>query len=349
MLAVELGPEDSLAVGFKNALESEQSVLIRAAKKTDEVLAFAQSVAEGLAKRPRRLDCRYLYDALGSALYEQICKQPEYYPTRTEAGILERSAKRISDLTGPVTVVELGSGSAEKTGYLFSAYLEKYQTLRYVPIDLSASALEKATREITRGYPGVQVIAVNAAYEDALPVLRQVSPVMVVFMGSTIGNLDHKQAAEFWSRVSDYLSARDFFLLGVDLVKDEDILNAAYNDCAGVTEAFTRNLFSRINRELGADLEVTDIEHVAEFKAERRRVEIRARFTRPQTLRVEPQDRTFRIEAGEEILTEVSRKFRLDDLLPRLRNFGFATRSTFTDNLEWFASILLEREKDHEA
>jgi L-histidine Nalpha-methyltransferase len=335
--------QDDLLARFQDALAHGRDVVLRAPGNADPVKDFARSVVRGLERAPRRLDCRFLYDARGSALYERICELPEYYLTRTEASILSRCAPRIRDVTGPVTLFELGSGYSVKTDRLLAAYLARDPEVRYVPVDVSENALREAGRAIGSRRPEVQVAAVNGTYEDAFPLFRAASPVLVVFLGSTIGNLDEAESDIFLGRVAAHLDPGDFFLLGVDLVKEAARIEAAYNDAAGVTEAFTKNLFVRMNRELGAGLDVGSIEHVARYNARRRQIEIHARFESAQTLEVAPLGEAFRIAAGEEILVEISRKFLIGDLVPRLESFGFAVREIFTDPRRWFALILMER------
>jgi L-histidine N-alpha-methyltransferase len=260
-----------------------------------------------------------------------------------EAAILARSAPRIRAITGPVTLLELGSGSSEKTDHLFRAYLQVDGAVRYIPVDISVSALRQAGQQIAATRPAVQVVAVNGTYADALPLMQAASPVMVLFLGSSIGNMDDAEMLAFLSGVSTHLQPGDFFLLGVDLVKAAAVLEAAYDDSAGVTAAFTRNLFVRINRELGRDVDVTAVQHVARWSHRRQRIEIDARFTRPQTVRVRPLARRFQVHGGESIRTEISQKYRLDTLLPLLRSFGLVAEEVFTDERNWYGLVLMRR------
>jgi L-histidine N-alpha-methyltransferase len=304
---------------------------------------FASSIVAGLGRHPRQLDCRFLYDERGSRLYEQITVQPEYYLTRTEASILARHSAEISRMTGPSTLVEFGSGYSVKTGYLLSSYMKLNPALCYVPIDISESALRGATNNINRRHPGVQVIGIHGTYQEAFPVFDIASPIMVIFLGSTIGNMTREESMSFFNRVADHLDPGDHFLLGVDLLKAPEILEAAYNDAAGISDEFTRNLFVRMNRELGSAIDISAIDHVARFNAERSQIEIHARFNRAQTIDLPLLQRSFRIEAGEEILTEISRKFNIETLLPSLGMLGLRARRVFTDERKWFALLLLEK------
>lgn len=316
---------------------------MRPGAAADTALDFARSVIVGLSDRPRWLPCRFLYDERGSRLFECICETPEYYLTRTEAAILEASAASIRDLTGPVTLVELGSGNARKTGYLLAAYADSSPATQYVPVDVSETALRQATRAVAGHHPSVRVRGIHGRYEDALPLLRKLSPAMLLFLGSTIGNLNQTESADFWTKVARDLSPGDFVLLGVDLVKDVRVLDAAYNDAAGYSAEFTRNVFARINRELSADVDLATITHVAHYNDEWRRIEIYARFEADQTIHIRPLDRTVRIGAGERIMTEISRKFVLEDLEEYLTCFGLEVRRAFTDERRWYAILLLQR------
>ena len=318
--------------------------LLRITEQTENVFDFARSVAAGLARRPRRLDCRFLYDADGSELYECICKQPEYYPTRIEAAILAQKSPAICRRTGPVTLFELGSGCSVKTDYLLAAYTSVHrQPIHYVPIDVSASALQQAMNDITSRYPTTRVTGINGTYEDAFRFFETASPAMIIFLGSTIGNLDEREAHRFWQAISAHIAAGDYFLLGVDLVKESHLLEAAYDDAAGVTASFTRNLFHRMNRELGARLDPGAIEHIARYNSQRERVEIYGRFNTAQTVHVGPLDQCFEITAGEEILIEISRKFRPDALPDYFADYGLEVQKTYTDEQQWFALLLLQR------
>jgi len=307
------------------------------------VREFAEAVALGLSDTPRWIPSRYLYDATGSQLFEQICDQPEYYPTRTEAAILAREAARFRELTGPVTLVELGSGSSVKTDHLLAAYTADGDTVQYVPVDVSASILRLAAERIEETFPSVNVEGLHAEYEHAFPLLASYAPVMLLFLGSTIGNLNHAESLAFWRRVSAALPVGGWVLLGVDLVKDPAVLEAAYNDASGITASFTTNLFARMNRELGAGLDLAAIRHEARWVPGWQRVEIGARFLADQELTVAPLGRRFAIAADELVMTEISRKFVLPHLREYLICFDLETVHVATDRDAWFAVLLLRK------
>jgi len=298
---------------------------------------FAQSVVRGLSDHPRWLHCRYLYDDQGSEIFERICEQPEYYQTRTEAALLAEHAAEIHRLTGARTLVELGSGSSVKTRHLLEAWREG----RYVPVDISLGMLRQSCAALAGEHPGIEVRGIAASYERALPLLRELSPLVLIFLGSTIGNLNPQETADFLDRVSASLTPGDHFLLGVDLVKDIRTLEAAYNDAAGWSAAFTKNLFRRMNRELGTRLDLDAIEHVAYYCMQYDRIEIYARFTHDQTIELPDLGRRFRIGGGEMILTEISRKFQVDEMAANAARFGLETVRVFTDPTKAFAVLLL--------
>lgn len=330
---------------FREAVGSS-AVLVEAPCSRDTVATFARSVGAGLADDPKWLHYRFLYDAEGSRLFEGITAQPEYYPTRTEASILERHAEEIRAITGAVTLVELGSGYSVKTEHLLSAYSQDGVETDYVPVDVSVSALREASRSISDNFPEVNFTGISGTYTSAFPVFRQLAPQMVVFLGSTLGNFTETEYEAFWKSIAGHLPVGDWFLVGVDLVKDPAILEAAYNDAAGMTARFSMNYFTRMNRELGSGIDVGEIDHVAAWNADRERVEISAQFNTAQRVRVEPRDEVFPIARGERVLIEISRKFRLPELTADLARFGFRVRREFTDDRGWFGLLLLERVSD---
>ncbi len=327
---------------FLDASTSPDILVLESRGKDDEY-AFARSVVHGLSQQPRQLDCRYLYDARGSELFERICSTPEYYPTRIEAAILERCAHEIAAITGPVRLVELGSGTSVKTVHILDAYLQAEGGARYVPIDVSRTALETAHRSIGEALPEVDIKPIHGTYDHAYEVAAALSPLMMIFLGSSIGNFEEDDAIRFFERVHEALNPGDFFLLGVDLVKDVPTLEAAYNDAAGFTAQFTRNLFERMNRELGSNIDSEAIEHVARYNECEDRIEISARFGRAQEIHVAPLGRTFSLAADERVRVEISRKFRIEVLAPQLADIGLRVRRVFTDDRDWFALLLLER------
>ncbi len=335
--------DESVRRSFREELAGNGVTILRKEISEDPLLDFARSTASGLSARPRRLECRFLYDTRGSALFDLITEQPEYYLTRTEAAILASNTRRIREITGPVTLVELGSGSSAKTDHLLRAWLAHAHSVRYIPVDISESALRGACHAISNTHPCVRIIGVNADYRAAFPLFRDASPAMVFFLGSTIGNFAPEEMSRFLASLSAALSPGDFFLVGIDMVKERKVIEAAYNDAAGVTAEFTRNIFARMNRELESGIDLTAVEHEARYNPGNGQVEVHALFTREQTIRVAPLVQSFTIAAGEAVLVEISRKFRLEQFLPYLETFGFESEQVFTDRRNWFALVLVRK------
>ena len=295
----------------------------------------------GLTATPKSLPPKWFYDAQGSALFEKITELPEYYPTRAERAILRAVAPEIAALTGATTLVELGSGSSDKTRLLLSA-LRDAGTLRgYVPVDVSESALAAAGDALAAEYPGLAVHAVVADFEKYLGVPSDAAsgsagddgggPRLVAFLGSTIGNMVPGERAVFLRRVRAQLRQGDSFLLGTDLVKDPAVLIAAYDDSAGVTAAFNKNVLAVLNAELGADFDLDAFDHVAVWDAEREWIEMRLRAASAQRVRVSDLGLTVEFAAGEQMRTEVSAKFREAGVRAELAAAGLSMRSWWTD------------------
>lgn len=328
---------------FQTALEEQQSLVLQASTLQDPTKSFAESVCKGLQKKPRRFECRFLYDARGSELYEKICSQPEYYLTRTEVQILKQYADVISKETGTCHLIELGSGSSVKTDYLLSAYQARHTNVCYTPIDISSTALKLAGRDIINKRPDVQVVGIHGTYNDSFQLLSSTSPTLVIFLGSTLGNFYEDEEHKFWQDLSQHMQANDYLMLGIDLVKDISILEAAYNDAAGVTAAFTKNYIVRMNRELGSCLDLDHIRHVAFFNSQKSRMEIYLEFTRAQEIHIESLQKTFLVAQGEMLQIEISRKFHLPAVKDNLRSYGFEPVKILTDDNGWYGLILFQK------
>ena len=290
----------------------------------------------GLAATPKSLPPKWFYDAEGSALFEKITELPEYYPTRAERSILRAVSPEIAALTGANVLVELGSGSSEKTRLLLDALRDAGTLRSYVPVDVSESALVLAGDALATEYPGLAVDAVVSDFEESLglpsPNGDRAGTRLVAFLGSTIGNMVPAERAAFLSRIRSQLHPGDTFLLGTDLVKDPAVLVAAYDDSAGVTAAFNKNVLAVLNAELGADFDLDRFDHVAAWDADREWIEMRLRSTTAQTVRVRDLDLTVEFADGEEMRTEVSAKFRRSGVERELAAAGFAMRSWWTDD-----------------
>jgi len=287
-------------------------------------VAFALSVAQGLDSRPRRLDASYLYDASGSTLFERITEQPEYYLTRAEDRLLQEHGATIRELAGPGVLVELGSGASLKTQRLLDAWTAVAPST-YVAVDVDPQAIEQACVALRQRYSDparLELRGLASTYEHALSVLRGSAPMTIAFLGSSLGNLGWREYPEFCRQVAEALMSGDHFLVGLDLVKSPTQIEAAYNDSAGVTEAFTRNLFARMNRELYSNVPLDAIRHVAYYDPEHERVEIFAEALAELTIEMPALGRQFRIARGERILTEVSHKFRPEAFIATVESFG---------------------------
>lgn len=293
--------------------------------------ALRRDVLDGLARTPKSLPPKWFYDETGSDLFDQITRLPEYYPTRTEAAILRANAASIAKVTGADTLVELGSGTSEKTRMLLDA-LHSHGTLRrFIPFDVDASVLQTAGAAILGEYPGIDVDAVCGDFEEHLPEIPSGGRRLIAFLGSTIGNLTPGPRAEFLATLSAVMQPGDGLLLGTDLVKDSSRLVRAYDDGAGVTAAFNRNVLAVVNRELAADFEPDAFEHVARWNAEDERIEMWLRSNHVQRVSVEALDLTVDFDAGEEMLTEVSCKFRREGVAAELAAAGLTLTQWWTD------------------
>ena len=280
--------------------------------------ALRRDVSHGLRQTPKSLPPKWFYDAVGSDLFDQITRLPEYYPTRTEAAILTAAAAGIAEATRADTLVELGSGTSEKTRMLLDA-LHGHGTLRrFIPFDVDAGVLQTAGAAILAEYPGIEVDAVCGDFEQHLPEIPSGGTRLIAFLGSTIGNLTPGPRAEFLAALAAVMQPADSLLLGTDLVKDSGRLIRAYDDSAGVTAAFNRNVLAVVNRELDADFDLDAFEHVARWNAEEDRIEMWLRSARAQRVRIGALGLDVDFSPAEEMLTEVSCKFRRETVAAEL-------------------------------
>ena len=294
--------------------------------------ALRRDVLDGLAASPKSLPPKWFYDSVGSDLFDQITRLPEYYPTRAETEILRARSADIASVTGADTLVELGSGTSEKTRTLLQALDDGGTLRRFVPFDVDASMLSAAATAIQREYPDIEIAAVCGDFEEHLSEIPDGGRRLFVFLGSTIGNLTADPRAEFLAALAAVMRPGDSLLLGTDLVKDTGRLVAAYDDAAGVTARFNRNVLAVINRELDADFDVDAYRHVARWNADDERMEMWLRAESAQRVRIAALDLTVEFAAGEEILTEVSCKFRADAVADELARAGLRPTRWWTDN-----------------
>ena len=301
--------------------------------------SIGPDVCAGLARRPRSLPPKLFYDAAGSALFDRITELPEYYLTRTERAILQAHAPEMIAAAGEtLEVIELGAGSASKTGILLAAALRRQMRCRYCPVDVSPEALALAAKRLRAELPGLRVRPLVADYTQgvAFP-SRNGHRRLALYLGSSIGNFDPPDAIAVLRRLRGQLRAGDALLLGTDLVKSKAVLLPAYDDTQGVTAAFNKNILAHINRELCGDFDLARFRHVAEWNARHSRMEMYLESTAAQTVTIRDIGMTVPFKAGERIHTENSYKYTPGIVEALLRRSGFRLERTWTDEKRWFA------------
>ncbi|MEU2034748.1 L-histidine N(alpha)-methyltransferase [Nocardia amamiensis] len=310
----------------------------------DDLTAALRADARlGLTADPKWLPPKWFYDARGSELFEQITELPEYYPTRTERALLERVVDAIARAAQAEVLVELGAGSAAKTRLLLTALSAQGPLKTYVPQDVSSAALRATADNVAAEFPGLAVHGVVSDFTDTLQNLPRGGRRMIAFLGGTIGNLVPEERAEFLGRIHDVLEPGEHVLLGAGLVIDPAVLVPAYDDAAGVTAEFNRNVLHVLNSRLRADFAPEKFRHVAVWDPAREWIEMRLEASEDMTVTVADLDLTVRFARGEQLRTEISAKFRVERLDAELADTGFATRNVWTDPDERFALVLAER------
>jgi L-histidine Nalpha-methyltransferase len=309
-----------------------------------ELNSGADAIA-GLQQRPKSIPPRYFYDDRGSELFEQICQLPEYYPTRTEASILQHCAIEVARQTGSCELVELGSGSSTKTRLLLDAYTQLGYSLRYIPIDVSGSILTSTAHELLEEYPSLDIHGTIATYELALSQLppTEFPTRTICFLGSTLGNLNPGECDRFFSKIVGALQSEEYFLLGIDLQKPTPILEAAYNDRQGVTAEFNLNMLRHLNHRFGGHFNLTQFEHFAIYNEQLCQIEMYLRSLRSQSVYLEKLNLTVELAQGETILTEISRKFDLTQIQDYLQVRGLKCLDVWTDPDQWFGVLLCQK------
>lgn len=338
-------------------------------QQNKEVEEFANDVAICLASENKRLNPKYLYDHVGSQLFEQICLQPEYYLTRTEASLLERHAATITNLSGSkIRIIELGSGSSSKTAILLRYLSSMKKRIYYFPIDISAGILTESTKRLKSQFPNASIVGIRSDYATGIDTaaVKCISATdeesiekrknnnynksnkdsyqhskLILFLGSSIGNFEPVEAISFLRSIKQKLSTKDFLLIGFDLQKDESVLNAAYNDRAGITAKFNLNLIARINRELGGNCELGRFKHHAFYNREHHRIEMHLVSNTDQQVYVEALGKKFSFRKGDSIHTENSYKYSLNQIAALAMDSGFRIIKDFTDEKKWFNISLL--------
>jgi L-histidine N-alpha-methyltransferase len=304
---------------------------------------LADDVREGLCRARKALPSKYFYDARGSELFDRICELPEYYLTRAEHALLERHARSVLATARPTDLIELGSGSARKTRTLLGAGEAEGLELRYRPFDVCEPMLRASGDALLERYRWLEVHAIVGDYDRDLEPLPEGPRRLVAFLGSTIGNYTPRESAEFLARIARALRQGDFLLLGADLVKPIERLEAAYDDDAGITAEFNRNVLRVVNRELDANFDPEAYDHVAFFDRNRSQMEMHLRAATPQRVVIRKLDMTVEIAAGETIHTEISRKFTETELRELSAECGFTVRSWLLPEDGAFALLLAER------
>lgn len=305
--------------------------------------ALTNDVRRGLSASPKDVPPKWFYDDRGSQLFDEITRLDEYYPTRAERSILVERADEIAAVSGADTLIELGSGTSEKTRLLLDALARAGQLRRFVPFDVSETTLRDAAHAIAGEHPDIDVHAVVGDFERHLHELPRGGRRLIAFLGGTIGNLPPDTRAEFLATIASDLEPGDSFLLGTDLVKDVDRLVTAYDDASGVTAAFNRNVLYVVNRELGADFDAESFTHVARWNADSEWIEMWLRSEQTQSVKVPELDLVVEFEAGEEMRTEISAKFRRPGITKELAAAGLTLKHWWTDQAGDFALTLSQR------
>jgi dimethylhistidine N-methyltransferase len=306
-----------------------------------------EDIIQGLSHNPKTLPPKYFYDDRGSELFEQICLLPEYYPTRTEAAILEEYADEIAQMTNCCELVELGSGSSTKTRFLLDAYQKIADSCSYLPIDVSGGILKASVLELQQQYPDFFIQGLLGTYEQALEHLElerssSERSRLIFFLGNSIGNFTEPECDRFLHKVACTLKKGDYFLLGIDLQKSKEILEAAYNDSQGVTAAFNLNILSHLNWRFQGDFDLSLFKHQAIYNQLENQIEMYLYSKVEHQVCLQVLDLSIRFNNGESILTEISRKFDLQLLKNQLRSQGLDTLKIWTDSQKWFGLFLCQ-------
>ena len=333
-----------VATVAQSELTRDPRLYIHNLVRRDPLTGLAEDVRKGLSAQPKRFLPKYFYDELGSQLFEAICLLPEYYLTRAENDILQRySDEIVAAISGQKTLVEMGSGSASKTRLIIEALLRRQSELLFMPVDISATALESSSRILLQSYPRLTIEAYAADYFAGLAELgkKPRARTLALFLGSNISNFDPDEALRFLRAMRSVLQKGDALLLGADLKKDPAILDAAYNDALGVTSAFNLNVLARINRELGGTFDLRAFKHRAFYNQSEGRVEIYIESLADQRVRIEKLDLEIEFAAGELIHTENSYKYDKANIAHLAVATGFELSRTWLDSEERFSSNLL--------
>ena len=323
--------------------------IVQQLTKLDPAGDLARDVRDGLSQPQKVLPPKYFYDEQGSRLYDKICQVPEYYPARTEAALLEKKAGEIIQQVRPDTILELGSGTSHKTTHLLDACEASACHASYLPLDVCEEMLIDAGGRLLQQYEWLNIKALVGDYSagfDNVP--SSAGARLYVFLGGTLGNLGEAEALDFLGRLRAMMGETDYLLLGVDRVKDREVLHAAYNDAQGYTAAFNRNVLNVINRELGGHFDPGQFEHRAWFNEEKSQIEMHLHSVSSQTVRIDALDMAVRFEQGESIHTEISRKFTPEALATLTDAAGLSVVDHFEPDNGYFSLALLRRNEGNQ-
>jgi dimethylhistidine N-methyltransferase len=321
------------------ALQPGRRFLVEATDRASILSDLAGAVREGLTSDPKVLPPWIFYDEEGSRIFAEIMELSEYYLTGTERLLLKETAPRITRFfEGPIDLVELGSGTASKTRILIEAFLERHGTVRYIPIDISRSAVTEASRSLLRDYKDLEIHALACDFSSGLERLSEFRSrqKLVLWLGSTIGNLERRDAVALLKNVSEVLGRQDRFLVGIDMQKDEWILHRAYNDHRGVTARFNKNALARINRELGGEFDLDSFAHRATYEKPAGAIRLFLVSRKDQVVRIRDLDLIVRFEKGEALHTENSYKYSFAEIEALASASDFSIERQWRDPLGWF-------------
>lgn len=309
--------------------------------------SLGKDIKEGLSQCQKKIPSKYFYDDHGSQLFEQICELPEYYPTRTEAGILRDYAEEIALITGNCELVELGSGSSTKTRLLLDAYNQNHEVFKYMPIDVSAGILRESAIQLKQDYSSIKIQGLVGTYDQALSQLMPSSwPArMIFFLGSSVGNFSEIDYENFLTKIAQILEKGDYFLLGIDLQKPKAIIEAAYNDSQGVTANFNLNMLEHLNCKFQGNFDVNYFKHQAIYNEKKQQIEMYLISEKAQEITLKQLDLKVELKKDERILTEISRKFDVETTQHLLAAKKLNPVKVFTDKNNWFALILCQASK----
>ncbi len=300
--------------------------------------AIAKDVFLGFTASQKFIPSKYFYDSRGSQLFEEICYLPEYYPTRTEISILKHAAPKILKSFTKCDIVELGSGANRKIRtFLDSAEKARLPLMRYIPVDISESALKEAAEELRTIYPDLVVLGIIADFTLHMDAVPCDNPRLIMFLGSTIGNFDEKMQKHFLRLVAESMKPEDRFVIGFDMIKPRETLEAAYNDSRGVTSKFNKNVLHVLNRELNADFQPSHFEHIAFFNDEKERVEMHLRAKKETVITINDLSLEVKLEKGETIHTENSCKFSRSRVEQMVSEAGLIIQEWYFDSKGWFS------------